>query len=271
MCMRPRLPPRVLVFSLFFRGAMGPPVKDGVSQNLAVELALRARDAPDAPAFRREVLDVYRGLIPYDTAVFTEPVRSAPITTVDVDSAAFQLITHCERNFARYEPDLRRPLEVARRVGGFVDHEVYSSRDRRELPIYCEMVKPQRVRSILLLLPAWKGNVLGMIRLERHGARPFSHEDVDAATALLPVVEVGVAALRSTLSPVAEEAMPELSRREAQIAGHVERGLTTFQIALILGTSPLTVRNQIGRIFDKTGVASRAELAAWVTRRRPAP
>jgi DNA-binding CsgD family transcriptional regulator len=249
---------------------MGGPNKDAVSRDLAVELALRARDAPDAPAFRREALDIYRALIPYDTAVFSEPLRPAAITTVDVDRAAFDLIEHCERNFARYEPDLRGSLEVARRVGGFVDHEVYSSRDRRELPIYCEMVRPQGISSILMLLPAWKGNVVGMIRLQRHASTPFSREDVDAAVAFLPVVEVGLAALRSTPSPVAEGAMPELSRREAQIAGHVERGLTTSQIALILGTSPLTVRNQIGRIFDKTRVASRAELAAWVTRRRAA-
>jgi DNA-binding CsgD family transcriptional regulator len=250
---------------------MGQPIEDAVGRNLAVELALRARDAPDAPTFRRELLDVYRGLISYDTAVFSEPLRHVSITTVDVESAAVDLIKQCERNFARYEPDLRRPLEVARRVGGFVDHEVYSSRDRRELPIYCEIVKPQRVRSTLVLLPVWKGNVVGMIRLQRHGGKPFSRVDIDAATALLPVVEIAVAALRSTRSAVAEEAMPELSRREAQIAGQVERGLTTSQIALILGTSPLTVRNQIGRIFDKTGVASRAELAAWVTRRRSAP
>jgi DNA-binding CsgD family transcriptional regulator len=250
---------------------MGQPVKDAVSRNLAVELALRARDAPDSLTLRRDVLDVYRALISYDTAVFCQPGRPASITTVDVDSTALELIVHCERNFARYEPDLRRPLEVARRFGGFVDHEVYSSRDRRELPIYNDVVHPQRIRSILLLLPAWKGNVVGMIRLERHGAKPFSREDVGASIALLPAVEVAVAALHSTLSPVAQEAMRELSPREAQIAGHVERGLTTFQIALILGTSPLTVRNQIGRIFDKTGIASRAELAAWVTRRRAAP
>jgi DNA-binding CsgD family transcriptional regulator len=59
----------------------------------------------------------------------------------------------------------------------------------------------------------------------------------------------------------------ELSRREAQIAAHVERGLTTTQIALIVGTSPLTVRNRIGHIFDKTGVASRAEEGGDLLRR----
>jgi DNA-binding CsgD family transcriptional regulator len=47
----------------------------------------------------------------------------------------------------------------------------------------------------------------------------------------------------------------------------VARGLTTPHIALILGTSPLTVRNQLCRVFDKTRVASRAELATWVAQR----
>jgi DNA-binding CsgD family transcriptional regulator len=239
-----------------------------VPDKVVAELASRAKDAPDVPAFRREVLDAYRTLVPFDTAVFSEPIRHESTTTIDVDSNALQIIQHCERNFHRYEPDLRGPLELARKVGGFVDHEVYSSRDRRELRLYREIVGPQRVRSSVVLTPCWRGSTVGIIRLERHGGTRFSQGDLELATTLLPVIQLAMVALRAIEGSARCEHLPRLSIREAEIAGHVARGLTTSQIALILGTSPLTVRNQIGRIFDKTRVASRAELAAWVARER---
>jgi DNA-binding CsgD family transcriptional regulator len=239
------------------------------SSNMAAELALFAQAAPDAPAFRRHALETYGTIVPCDSAVFSEPLRHDPLTTINVDSTAFQAITHCEQNFQRYEADLRRPLDMARREGGFLDHEVYTSRDRRELRLYREVVAPQRIRSTLMLVPCWRGNVVGLIRLQRHGGTPFSRNDLERATRMLPVIELAIVTLRSESGAPGSPCLPKLSVREAEIAGHVERGLTTSQIALILGTSPLTVRNQIVRIFDKTRVASRAELASWVARRRP--
>jgi DNA-binding CsgD family transcriptional regulator len=236
--------------------------------NIPAELASRAKDAADVSSFRRDALDAYRRLCPYDTAVFSEPTRHESTTTIDVDSTSLQIIQRCDKNFHLYEPDLREPLALARKVGGFIDHEVYSSRDRRELRLYREIVGPQGIRSSLVLMPCWRGNTVGIIRLERHGGTPFSQDDLERATTLLPVIELATVALRTLDGVARPEDLPRLTVREAEIAGYVERGLTTAQIALVLGTSPLTVRNQIGRIFDKTRVASRAELASWVARHK---
>ena len=232
---------------------------------LSAELAVRARAAAGAPAFRAEVLAAYRELVPYDSAVFTDPDRNDPLTAVDVDLAQLELIRECERNFSRYACDLRKAFEAARREGGFLDGEVFSARERRELPVFCEIVRPQGTRWTLALVPRWRGTSLGMIRLERKGRRPFVRRDLEQAVALLPVIELGLSALRSTASS-ATFPLPRLGKREAEVAHHVGRGLTSGQIALLLGTSPLTVRNQISRIFDKVGVASRAELATWLAR-----
>ena len=56
-----------------------------------------------------------------------------------------------------------------------------------------------------------------------------------------------------------------------EIFEYLQRGYSNRQIGLVLGTSPLTVRNQLARLFRKVGVASRAELvglAAGGTRGR---
>jgi DNA-binding CsgD family transcriptional regulator len=231
----------------------------------AVELADRAWRAPLAGSFRREVLDVYGRLVPYDTAVFTEGGPDG-LTTAAVEAPALALIRHCEENTSLYLPDWRKGLDLAQRTGGFLDHEVFSIRERWELPLYCEVVRPQGVRSTVMVLPRWQGEPLGMIRLERHEGPPFTPRDLARALQLLPTVALTLRARRSPAMPAPVPQLAGLTEREAEIAGHVARGLTTRHIALILGTSPLTVRNQICRVFDKTRVASRAELAALVTR-----
>jgi DNA-binding CsgD family transcriptional regulator len=51
-----------------------------------------------------------------------------------------------------------------------------------------------------------------------------------------------------------------LSPREEEIFSYLQRGYSNRQIGLVLGTSPLTVRNQLARLFRKVGVSTRAEL-----------
>ena len=56
-----------------------------------------------------------------------------------------------------------------------------------------------------------------------------------------------------------------LSPREEEIFSYLQRGYSNRQIALVLGTSPLTVRNQLARLFRKVGAFSRAELVGLAT------
>ena len=58
-----------------------------------------------------------------------------------------------------------------------------------------------------------------------------------------------------------------LTARERDNVEYFQRGYSNRQIALVLGTSPLTVRNQLGRLFRKVGVAFRSELVGLA----PAP
>jgi DNA-binding CsgD family transcriptional regulator len=63
-------------------------------------------------------------------------------------------------------------------------------------------------------------------------------------------------------------ALSKLSRREREVAELFATGLSNKQVALALGTSPSTVRNQIGRIYEKLGISSKAALASAVGRDR---
>jgi DNA-binding CsgD family transcriptional regulator len=234
----------------------------------ARELAACAREALDCAEFRRRALTTVGELVGFDQGVFVEPSAEDPLTTCNVDAAALRTIQYCERHFDRYRSEVAPIMAEARRSRGVIDREFFSSSERSRSSFYADIVRPQGLSSMLVLLPQWRGSVLGMVRIERGGASVHRTRDLALALRLLPVVELGLVAFRGA-RPRGNAGLPWLSPRETEIAEHVARGLTTPQIALLLGTSRLTVRNQIVRIFDKTGVASRAELAGWVTRQVP--
>ena len=67
---------------------------------------------------------------------------------------------------------------------------------------------------------------------------------------------------------VGETVGVRLSPRERQIFEYLIRGFRNDDIARALGTSPATVRNQLVRLYRKTGVATRSELVGLATSRR---
>ncbi|MEZ0299547.1 MAG: response regulator transcription factor [Candidatus Methylacidiphilales bacterium] len=66
--------------------------------------------------------------------------------------------------------------------------------------------------------------------------------------------------------PGVREKVRSLTRRERQCADLVAAGCTNVEIARKLGTSPITVRNQISSAYEKLGISRRHELIAlWKT------
>jgi DNA-binding NarL/FixJ family response regulator len=66
-----------------------------------------------------------------------------------------------------------------------------------------------------------------------------------------------------------DERVEGLSAREQEVALLVGRGLTNRQIAEELSISSNTANNHVAKILRKLGLRSRAQIAAWVTQRRP--
>jgi DNA-binding CsgD family transcriptional regulator len=234
-------------------------------ERYALDLAHCAREVADSRTFRAFALAALSELIGSDSAIFVEPASEPPFVTTGIDDRALAVIEYCERNLPRYSHEVAKALTEAHRTGGVIDRDVFSSDERSRSAFYGEIVQAQGIDSMLILVPRWRGRVLGMLRLQRAARPAFRADDLTLAKRLLPSIEVGLVALQGAPLRRSSE-LPMLSHREVEVARHVARGLTTPQIALLLGTSKLTVRNQIGRIFDKVRVASRAELASWVAR-----
>ncbi|GEL20012.1 ATP-binding protein [Pseudonocardia asaccharolytica] len=100
----------------------------------------------------------------------------------------------------------------------------------------------------------------------------------DAAEAVAAAVEadtaarrLGMAPLRARLAALAAASRDGgvLSRREAEIAELVGRGLTNRQIAAAAHISERTAEAHVQHILAKLGFSGRAQIAAWVARRAP--
>lgn len=70
--------------------------------------------------------------------------------------------------------------------------------------------------------------------------------------------------MRMQCGGLSQEVMNKLTPRETDITKLVSEGLCQKDIALNLDISENTVRNHLQRIFDKTGVSSRLQLALLV-------
>ncbi len=66
---------------------------------------------------------------------------------------------------------------------------------------------------------------------------------------------------------IPESAGPPLTRREAEIAALVARGLTNRQIAQTLVITEGTAANHVQHILNKLGFDSRAQIASWAAER----
>lgn len=102
-------------------------------------------------------------------------------------------------------------------------------------------------------------------------ARQVAHDPMaSSARPLAEVVapaDVSVSAPDSQPRPARVQVGP-LTRREAEVAAQVARGLTNKQIARELVVSEGTVGVHLERIFGKLGIRSRAQLAVWVVEQK---
>jgi len=99
------------------------------------------------------------------------------------------------------------------------------------------------------------GTLRARLVLERED-RAFSADEVRTLAGLLPVLILADEGTGMASSGPARA----LSPRESEIVEYVRLGYTNAQIALATGRSVAAVRNLLVRIFDKTGVRSRAQL-----------
>ena len=106
------------------------------------------------------------------------------------------------------------------------------------------------------LCVGWWTDDTAAVVLGRALEAAFHGPELELPQLALPVLTLADA----QAADLADSLGASLSPREQEIFAYLERGYSNRQIALVLGTSPLTVRNQLARLFRKVGVSSRAEL-----------
>ena len=150
----------------------------------------------------------------------------------------------------------------------YVDTDVYSSSERRNLPFYADIIRPQGITSQLVIAIEFHGLRRGTIHLCRHGpVRGIGSSLVQRLRPIVPALGLIDAATsaappspRSSAPPCAPRS-PALGAREQEVAQFAALGLMTREIAALLGSSPATVRNQLHEIYRKLDVSNRTELA----------
>jgi DNA-binding CsgD family transcriptional regulator len=149
-----------------------------------------------------------------------------------------------------------------------------SANDR--LLIYHDVLRPAGIHSYIWCEIEFRKRPLSVIMFARHGEEPpFRARDNGIVCSLRTSLGLVEAALQASLRPYAANytnllrSRLGLSRREAEVAALIVRGLQEKEIASRLGTSPNTVHTQTRRIYEKTGVSGRMELVVrfkeWLT------
>jgi DNA-binding CsgD family transcriptional regulator len=218
------------------------------------ELATQCEDPRD---LARWTLERVSKVVPCDSALYM-PMPFGPKGPVAINRE-----TNYRQLYGLLRRDPERMLSGLQRgpsLGTYLDHEAYTARERRELPLYAEIIRPQGITSQLVAHLSFGGQPLGVMYVCRHGrSRPFARRHLERFRPLIASIVLSQAALRAS-GPCAE--LDLLTPREREVATHVGRGLQNQNVAAVMGISANTVRNQLSRIFEKLKVGSRAELAA---------
>jgi DNA-binding CsgD family transcriptional regulator len=111
-------------------------------------------------------------------------------------------------------------------------------------------------RPVAALCVGWWSDDTAALVLGREREASFHGPELELLRLSLPVITLADA----QAADLADSLGARLSPREEEIFAYLQRGYSNRQIALVLGTSPLTVRNQLARLFRKVGVSTRAEL-----------
>jgi DNA-binding CsgD family transcriptional regulator len=223
-------------------------VPDSKALSLAVtslvpEIAEWACQARSRLGFRRGVLERLRVVLTLEAAAFASLPPSSGDETVAVwNTNARRVITLWSEECSELRARLRPPARLLLCGPGERD---WSATERRLM--CCVLRVGERSTSALSL----------------SRTHPFSTAELRLLDQLQPVLQLG----DERQVEVGETIGARLSPRERQIFEYLVRGFRNEDIARALGTSPATVRNQLVRLYRKTGVATRLELVGLATSR----
>jgi DNA-binding CsgD family transcriptional regulator len=238
--------------------------------SIIAEIAEQSRVQRSRIAFRAEALSLIARHVHSDGALFDTLDPSAPVHHGAFRDLDLRCIDRARAGWAScYAAELAPLAQCAARAGGVViDSRVFGQRERARRRYFSEVTGPERIGQVLWVHLDVRGESVSAIGLCRSAtARPFDDRDAEAMRALSSVLALadGSFLLPRRAAPV-EVPLPRLTPREREIADLAALGYTNKEIALSLGSSANTVRNQLAGLFQKVGVSTRAELVGLMAR-----
>ena len=212
---------------------------------LLSQLARAGSTGEGRQRFRLEALEVLRGAVPFEFGfIAAPPSERSFLAVLGASPAMIRLLSrHARASWAELR-DLRPRAE-----GGVLQLP--------GTPTESPMLRLLQVdRPVSSLCIGWFSDNGAAVVLGRDLDPIFRGPELELLRLALPVLTLA----DSHAADLADSLGARLSPREEEIFAYLQRGYSNRQIGLVLGTSPLTVRNQLARLFRKVGVASRAEL-----------
>jgi DNA-binding CsgD family transcriptional regulator len=226
----------------------------GSDTDALVEVATAAVNTRE---YEQGVLETLRRRLGFDVAMFK---RRDSCGTHGLDP---NVELACRPRWDQFRLDALPVTRAALTQRGVaVDIDVLGLRRMQRLSYYQDLMRPHRGTSTALMTLTRGGQPLATLALGRtHGS--FSDPELAYLRSVVPAISVCEAALQATPPPLEPRSeLSQLTQREREVLAYLPLGYTNAQIALALGTAQRTVRNQLSSIYEKLGVASRAEAVA---------
>jgi DNA-binding CsgD family transcriptional regulator len=232
------------------------------------EIAGLALEATSQQEFRSEVLRRLIGWANGDGGLIHKHYPStAPLETGTYVEMDMHYVKRCVAHWdEQYGQEMLPVVQASMALGGIsIDNQ--GVRNRSHLAFYADIMIPTRVHEAMCSNVELGGEMLNVFILGRSSRERISERSVTTIRTLLPVFMLGDRLLGKRDQPVEQELpVAGLSPREREVTELLTLGYTNREIAMALGSSIHTVRNQVASIFRKAGASTRAELVGLVKR-----
>ncbi len=210
--------------------------------------------------YERVVLEEFGRAVGADVAVYLRPEGPGSAAGLRRRDADWRQML-ADRSSV-YECELAGFVERTMHVGVGVDEE-YLGPALRRTAYYREMVETEGGRATLYGVLVVGGDHVGTVGLGRR-RRGFRAREKRAVLAALPALAVCEMAMRGRGLAACRVDATALTAREREVLDYLRLGYDNRQIALALGRSPNTIRNQLSSAYAKLGASNRVEALARV-------
>jgi DNA-binding CsgD family transcriptional regulator len=227
-----------------------------------------AQRSPDPTArLTAQALSTVTGLVPCGLALFWSVTRRLEVAdAIVLQHAAPSSGPPIDPGFYRvrvWAADPFAPAVAARTGASVLTVEDAGGALRFANSAYGRHLQRAGLEHQVTLYLRAAGGVRAMIALFRaQGAPAFDRAEIRVLRQLQPLIEQAHAC--SLGSHVAAEpcpTLPELTRREAEVAALIALGASNAEIASALNVEPTTVKTHLTQIYAKFGLRSRTQLA----------